>query len=102
MKNLNDGLAWGIFPLFFASRELDVYRIGVLAAAYPMVWGVLQVATGWASDRTGRKPLIVAGMVVQGVAISVVGAAGSFGAWIAAVSLLGVGTALEEVTSIGV
>lgn len=94
VKNLNDGLTWGILPLFFFSRGLDLGRIAVLAAIYPMVWGILQLGTGWASDVTGRKPLIVSGMVLQGAAISLAGVGDSFGVWIAALSLLGVGTAL--------
>ena len=94
VKNLNDGLAWGIFPLFFASRGLELDRIATLAAVYPLVWGLLQLLTGWASDLVGRKRIIVAGMLLQAVAISVVGASGSFGGWLGAVVLLGVGTAL--------
>ena len=94
VKNLNDGLAWGIFPLFFASRGLELDRIAVLAAIYPMVWGVLQLGTGWASDHTGRKPLIVTGMILQGIAISTVGVTESFSWWIVGTSLLGVGTAM--------
>lgn len=94
VNNLNDGLAWGIFPLFFVARGLELDRVAMLAAAYPLVWGFLQLMTGWASDLAGRKPLIVGGMVLQGVAISVVGASNSFSGWMVAVSLLGVGTAL--------
>ena len=94
VKNLNDGLAWGIFPLYFASQGLSLYRVATLAAVYPMVWAVLQLGTGWASDHVGRKPLIVSGMFLQGVAISVTGVVGSFGMWVVAVSLLGLGTAL--------
>lgn len=94
VKNLNDGLAWGIFPLFFASRGLELDRVAVLAALYPLVWGTLQLITGWASDHIGRKPLIVAGMILQGVAISIAGIFSSFNEWMVAVSLLGVGTAL--------
>ena len=94
VKNLNDALAWGIFPLYFASKGLEVDRIGALAAIYLMVWGVLQLATGWLSDMTGRKSLIVIGMLLQGLAISLVGALGSFGGWMAAVSVLGLGTAM--------
>lgn len=94
VKNLNDGLAWGIFPLFFASQGIQLDRIATLAAIYPMVWGVLQLSTGWASDHVGRKSLIVIGMVLQGVAISIVGVADVFGWWVVGVSLLGVGTAL--------
>ena len=94
VKNLNDGLAWGIFPLFFFARGLDLERIATLTAIYPMVWGILQLGTGWASDLMGRKPLIVLGMVLQGAAISLTGAVDSFGGWVVAMSLLGLGTAL--------
>ncbi|MGY4501891.1 MFS family permease [Bradyrhizobium sp. GM24.11] len=66
VNNLNDGMSWGIFPLFFVSFGLAVDRIGILKAVYPATWGVLQVATGPLSDRWGRKGLIVAGMWVQG------------------------------------
>ena len=94
VNNLNDALAWGIFPLFFASRGLSIERIGVLAAAYPLVWGCLQLLTGWLSDGAGRKPLIVGGMLLQGAAVSLVGLAGGFTGWFVAVLLLGTGTAM--------
>ncbi len=94
VNNLNDGLAWGIFPLFFASHGLSLNRVAVLAATYPLIWGGLQLVTGWASDITGRKPLIVAGMLLQAVAISIVGMSTQFGLWLAALALLGIGTAM--------
>ena len=94
VNNLNDGLAWGIFPLLFASKGLDLDRVALLAAAYPFVWGSLQLLTGWASDLVGRRPVIVGGMLLQGVAIAAVGVADSFEGWLPAVVLLGVGTAL--------
>ena len=94
VNNLNDGLAWGIFPLFFVSRGLALDRVAVLAATYPLVWGALQLLTGWASDVVGRRSVVVSGMLVQGAAIAVVGVSDSFGPWLAAVVLLGVGTAL--------
>ena len=65
VNNLNDGMSWGIFPLFFAAFGLGVERIGILKAVYPATWGILQIATGPLSDRWGRKGLIVAGMWVQ-------------------------------------
>ena len=93
-KNLNDGVAWGIFPLYFASQGLELNRIATLVAVYPLVWGVLQLPTGWASDLLGRKPLIVIGMVLQGAAISLTAAFDSFPVWIVTMSMLGLGTAL--------
>ena len=94
LNNLNDGFAWGLFPLLFAAAGLSVARIGVLVALYPAVWGFGQLATGPLSDRVGRKPLIVAGMGLQAVALAGVAAAESFTPWAAAAVLLGIGTAL--------
>jgi MFS family permease len=94
VNNLNDGMAWGVLPLFYASRGLAVAEIGVLAATYPAVWGIAQVGTGALSDRIGRKGLIVAGMLVQAVAIGAIAGSSSFGAWWLAAALLGLGTAM--------
>ena len=69
VNNLNDGMAWGLLPLYFAAANLSIERISLLAAAYPAVWGLAQLGTGALSDRTGRKRLIVSGMWLQGAAI---------------------------------
>jgi MFS family permease len=94
VNNLNDGLAWGIFPLFFASQGLSLNRVALLAAVYPLMWGGLQLVTGWASDIAGRKPLIVGGMLIQALAISIVGVSTEFGVWLIALVVLGLGTAM--------
>ena len=94
VNNLNDALAWGVFPLLFAAHGLPVAQIGVLAALYPAVWGFGQLFTGWWSDRVGRKHLITAGMLIQAGAIALVAMGTSFGVWAAAQLLLGAGTAL--------
>jgi MFS family permease len=94
VNNLNDGLAWGLFPVLFSATGLSVGRIGVLAALYPGVWGLGQLVTGALSDRVGRKPLITVGMGVQAGALALVAAARSFPVWAAAAVLLGLGTAL--------
>ncbi|HEV2375120.1 MAG TPA: MFS transporter [Streptosporangiaceae bacterium] len=94
VNNLNDGLAWGVFPILFARHGLTVSQIGVLAALYPAVWGAGQLATGAASDHIGRKWLIAAGMVVQAAAIGVVALGTTFGVWAVAAVLLGTGTAM--------
>jgi len=75
VNNLNDGMAWGLFPLVFAASGLSLQTIGALAAVYPATWGVGQLVTGALSDHTGRKPLIVWGMWVQAAGIAVVAAA---------------------------
>ena len=94
VNNLNDGLAWGILPLYFASAGLDIERIAVLAAAYPTAWGLLQLGTGALSDQIGRKPMIAAGMWLQALAIGLFLVQGSFASWLAAAVLLGAGTAM--------
>ena len=94
VNNLNDGLAWGLFPILFATAGLSIQRIGILAAVYPAVWGAGQLITGAPSDRIGRKWLIVGGMVAQAVAQGMVAFGHSFGVWLVAAILLGVGTAM--------
>jgi MFS family permease len=94
VNNLNDGLAWGLFPLYFAAAGLSVGRIGVLAALYPAVWGLGQLVTGGLSDRVGRKRLIVAGMLVQAAALALIAATSGFTPWAVAAVVLGVGTAM--------
>jgi MFS family permease len=102
VNNLNDALAWGVFPLLFAARGSSVAEIGVLAALYPAVWGCGQLATGWWSDRVGRKHLITTGMLVQAAAIALVAAGDGFAVWAAAQVLLGTGTALVYPTLLAV
>jgi MFS family permease len=100
VNNLNDGMSWGIFPLFFAGFGLGIERIGILKAVYPAVWGVLQTVTGPLSDRWGRKGLIVVGMWVQAGGLMLTAASHSFGWWLVASVLLGVGTAMVYPTLI--
>jgi len=94
VNNLNDGMSWGIFPLFFVAQGLDVKGIGVLKFVYPAVWGLGQIVTGPLSDVVGRKPLIVGGMIVQALGIWLTIATGSFSWWLAGSVLLGLGTAM--------
>jgi MFS family permease len=94
VNNLNDGLAWGLLPLYFAAAGVSVARIGILAALYPAVWGLGQLVTGGLSDRIGRKPLIVGGMLVQAAALGLIAASEGFAIWAAAAVLLGAGTAM--------
>jgi MFS family permease len=94
VNNLNDGLAWGLFPLFFAAAGLDVARIGILGFTYPAVWGLLQLWTGALSDRWGRKRLIAGGMLVQSGALAAMALVRGFWPWVGAAALLGVGTAM--------
>jgi MFS family permease len=94
VNNLNDGMAWGLFPLFFAAAHMDLGQIGVLAAIYPGTWGVAQLFTGAWSDRVGRKWLIASGMATQAVGIAVIVIATGFVGFALGCALLGLGTAM--------
>ena len=94
VNNLNDGMSWGIFPLFYSAFGLGLDRIGLLKAIYPVTWGLLQVATGPLSDRWGRKGLIVAGMWVQAGGLLLTAVTRDFWWWLAGSLLLGIGTAM--------
>ncbi len=94
VNNLNDGMAWGLFPLFFAAASMDLAQIGTLAAIYPATWGIGQLFTGAWSDRVGRKWLIASGMWVQAVGIALVILAHGFAGFAAGAAMLGIGTAM--------
>lgn len=101
VSNLNDALAWGLVPLYLAAEGASTGAIGLVAGLYPAVWGLGQIWAGHRSDSVGRKPLIVAGMLLQSLALAAL--AGSGGevaiAAVAAVALGG-GTALVYPTLI--
>lgn len=92
--NLKDGMAWGLFPLFFMGSGLSVEKAGVLIALYPAAWGLFQLFTGKASDRFGRRPFIIGGMMLQAVALWLLLLVDGYGWWIVLSILLGLGTAL--------
>jgi MFS family permease len=93
-NNLNDGVVWGLLPILLVARGLPLDRIGLVAAAYPAVWGVAQLATGPLSDRWGRKWMIAGGMWVQGAGLLLFVIGPDLAAWLAAAAVLGLGTAL--------
>jgi len=97
-NNLNDGMAWGLFPLFFARHGLSLVSIGVLVALYPLVWGAGQLGTGPLSDRIGRKALIAGGLAVQAVSLALIAMGQGFAAWAIGAIGLGVGTAMAYPT----
>jgi MFS family permease len=101
INNLNDGLAWGLAPLFLAAHGASVGSIGLVAAVYPGVWSVTQIATGHWSDTIGRKPLIVGGMLVQAAALGVLALSdGAIAPAVVAATVLGLGTAMVYPTLI--
>jgi MFS family permease len=97
-NNLNDGIAWGVFPLLFARHGLSLSAIGALVALYPFVWGVGQLGTGALSDRIGRKGLIAGGLGLQAAALGVIAIGQSFGIWAVGAIGLGIGTAMAYPT----
>jgi MFS family permease len=94
VNNMNDGMVWGLIPVFLAARGVALDRIGVVTATYPLVWGMGQLATGALSDRWGRKWMIASGMWVQAVAIAGFVVGRSLWSWLIGATLLGIGTAL--------
>ena len=94
VNNLNDGMAWGLFPFVFAAAGLTLGEIGSLAAIYPTVWGVCQLFTGALSDRIGRKGLIASGMWVQALGIAIIAYQSTFVLFALGAVLLGIGTAM--------
>ena len=93
LNNLKEGVAWGLLPIFFAEQGLDLRQIAWLAALYPAVWGIAQLGTGTLSDRVGRRPLIVGGLLVQALALAGFASLNGFIPWAVSAVVLGVGTA---------
>ncbi len=102
VNNLNDGLAWGLLPVVYAAAGLSIAEIGLLAAAYPATWGLVQLGTGALSDRTGRKPLIAGGMLLQAAALFAFASVSGLGPWLIAAVILGIGTAMVYPTLLAV
>lgn len=102
VNNLNDGMAWALLPLFFATHGLNLRQIGILAGVYPAVWGIGQLGTGWLSDHVGRKVLIVNGMLLQAAAIAGFVLFNGFTSWLVAAAVLGAGTAMVYPTLLAV
>ena len=102
VNNLNDGLAWGLLPIYYAAAGLSVAEIGALAAIYPAVWSLGELATGALSDRIGRKGLVAGGMLLQAAAIAMIAATRGFASWAFAAAVLGTGTAMVYPTLLAV
>jgi MFS family permease len=94
MTNFKDGMAWGAFPIFLAAAGLTMTEIGIVVAVYPAFWGMLQVVTGKLSDFTGRKKMLWAGMLVQGVSLLLFPFLEHFYLFVIVAAVLGIGTAM--------
>ena len=93
VTKINDATMWGLLPLFLAAQEIELAKIGIVAAVYPQVWGVFQLGTGFLSDYVGRKSLIVLGMLVQALGMWMLALGDGLPLWIAGAAVLGLGTA---------
>jgi MFS family permease len=69
INNLNDGMAWGIFPILLASKSFNIEQIAIIVATYPMVWGIGQLFTGKMADIYCKKTLLKIGMLIQALAL---------------------------------
>jgi MFS family permease len=94
INNLNDGMAWGLFPILLAARGFSLSEIGTITAIYPAVWGLGQLITGKMGDRYCKKDLLFTGMVLQGLVLFFFTFAGELWQFIGLSTLLGWGTAL--------
>jgi MFS family permease len=100
VNNLNEGMAWGLFPVFFAAGGLDIATVGALVAIAPAVWGIGQLLTGALSDRVGRKWLIAGGQITEAAGLLVIAVGDTFGVWAIGSALFGAGTAMAYPTLI--
>ncbi len=102
VNNLNDGMLWGLLPVLLASKAFDVAAIGLVAAIYPAVWGISQLATGKMADHFSKKKLIAAGMLLQGMAILGLTGARQISDFVLLATALGLGTAFVYPTFLAV
>jgi MFS family permease len=100
VNNLNEGMAWGLFPVYFALAGLPVGTVGLLVAVAPAVWGVGQLLTGALSDRIGRKWLIAGGQFTEAGGLTFIAFGDSFAVWAVGSALFGAGTAMAYPTLI--
>jgi MFS family permease len=94
INNLNDGMAWGIFPILLASKGFSIGEIGMVTAIYPAVWGIGQLFTGKMADRFCKKDLLYVGMLLQALALLGLVWANTIGHFVLLSSILGWGTAM--------
>lgn len=94
VNNLNDGMAWGIFPILLATKGFTISQIGIVTAIYPAVWGIGQLFTGKMADKFCKKDMLYVGMLLQAIALIVLVWANSMFHFIVLSSILGWGTAM--------
>lgn len=94
INNLNDGMAWGIFPILLASKGFNIGEIGIVTAIYPAVWGIGQLFTGKMADKFCKKNMLYIGMFLQAIALLALVWASTMLHFIILSCILGWGTAM--------
>jgi MFS family permease/rhodanese-related sulfurtransferase len=94
INNLNDGMIWGLLPIFLLSLKFNNANIGIITAIYPTVWGIGQLFTGKMSDHYSKKEMLFWGMLLQGLAILLIPFSSDFYVLASISAMLGLGTAL--------
>lgn len=94
INNLNDGMAWGFFPILLASKGFSLDQIGIIVAVYPAVWGLGQLFTGKMADNFPKKNLLFLGMLLQAIALMFFAWSTTMTHYVLLSSLLGWGTAM--------
>ncbi|GAA0876620.1 MFS transporter [Wandonia haliotis] len=94
INNLNDGMAWGIFPILLSSKGFSLEEIGIIVSVYPAVWGLGQLFTGKMADKFCKKNMLFIGMSLQAIALLFFAGATSFTHYIILSAILGWGTAM--------
>lgn len=94
VNNMNDGMIWGLLPILLFTKNLSTQHIAIVAAVYPLVWGVGQLFTGGMSDRMSKKKMIFSGMLLQGFGIIAIPFTDQLVLLILEATVIGLGTAL--------
>jgi MFS family permease len=94
VNNMNDGMIWGLLPILLFAKDLDTQQIALVAAIYPLVWGVGQLFTGSMSDRLSKKKMIFVGMILQSIGIVGIPFSNDLGLLVLESAIIGFGTAL--------
>ena len=94
INNLNDGMVWGLLPIFLTSKNYNLEQIGIVVAIYPAVWGIGQLFTGKLADHYCKRNLIFLGMLLQAFALISFIFSANFWIDIASSGFLGLGTAM--------
>ena len=94
INNLNDGMMWGVMPIWLLTKNFSLSQMGIIISVYPAVWGLGQLLTGTLADKLSKKKMLQMGMLVQAIAILLFLWASTFFDFVLLSGALGVGTAM--------